>query len=150
MIVGAVQTASNGLAQFQLLLTNISPGPHTITAEFVADAAYNGSTGSGTLTVLYNTIVTVKNVGGKAGQVIPLVAKLRRYPDAAVVAGETLTFKVNGTTVGTAITGSDGLATLSYTIPGNLGLGDKPLEVDFPGDAVYNASVGNGTLTIKP
>jgi hypothetical protein len=70
--------------------------------------------------------------------------------DNAPLAGRTLTFKVNNAVVGTAITNSAGTASLPYTIPLNLPLGNQTLRVEFDGDTTYAASFLNTTLTVSP
>jgi len=103
----------------------------------------------GTLVLKSNTSVTVKNVTGAIGQTIPLSATLRRTSDNLALYGGTLTFKVNGTVIGTAVTNSNGVATRNYKIPATLGLGNKTVTVDYGGNTYYNASSGKGTLTIN-
>ena len=103
----------------------------------------------GTLVVKSSTSVTVNNVTGAIGQTVPLSATLRRTGDNLVLYGGTLTFKVNGAVIGTAVTNSKGVATRSYRIPDTLGLGNKTITVDYGGNTYYNPSSSKGALTVN-
>ena len=92
----------------------------------------------------------IANAAGRSGQAVLLRGLLRRYPDAAKLSGKTLTFKMEGATVGTAVTGTDGLARLNYTLSAGLGTGTRTITVEFAGDSAYNAGTGAGTLTVNP
>lgn len=96
-----------------------------------------------------DTGITVNNVAGAIGQTIPFSATLRRASDSTPLSGKTLTFKVNNAIVGTARTNASGVATCSYKIAKNLGIGACPLTVEFAGDTRSSASTGNGTLTVS-
>jgi len=92
--------------------------------------------------------VTVSNVSGVRGETVTLTASLRRAHDGADIARQTLTFKVNGSTVRSAVTNSSGVASVPYTIPAGAALGNHTIEVSFAGADTLNASSGTGTLTV--
>jgi hypothetical protein len=89
----------------------------------------------------------VSNVRGARGTAVTLSASLRRTLDNAPLNGKTLTFKVDGVTVGTGVTGSNGVASLSYLIPPSMSVGAHAITVSYAGDSIYGASSGTGTLT---
>jgi hypothetical protein len=66
------------------------------------------------------------------------------------VAGKSITFRLNGTGVGSATTGSGGVATLSGVSLTGIAAGSYPgaIGVSFAGDSAYSASSGSGTLTV--
>jgi Bacterial Ig-like domain (group 3) len=83
------------------------------------------------------------------GQTISLSATLKRSSDGAAVGGRTITFKVNGTSAGTAVTNSAGIATRKYSVPMAMSAGSKPIAVSFSGDSSFQASGGSATLTVR-
>jgi hypothetical protein len=105
---------------------------------------------AGAMQVRRSTTISAPIVSGRRGQSITLQATLRQSLDNAPLAGRTLTFKVNNAPVGTAITNSAGTASLPYTIPLSLPLGNQTLRVEFDGDSTYAASFLNTTLTVSP
>ncbi|MCX7924574.1 MAG: Ig-like domain repeat protein, partial [Fimbriimonadales bacterium] len=96
------------------------------------------------------TSISVPVASGRRGQTITLQATLRQALDNAPLSGRTLTFKVNDAVVGTAATNSAGTATLNYTIPLSMPLGNQTLRVEFDGDSTYAASFSTNTLTVAP
>ena len=66
--------------------------------------------------ILTVTTVTVPNVSGAAGQTVALSGTLKTAGGTALSA-RTLTFSLDGTTLGTAVTGSNGTIARAYTIP---------------------------------
>ncbi len=105
---------------------------------------------AGAMQVRRATTISVPLASGRRGQTITLQGTLRQTLDNAPLSGQTLTFKVNDAVVGTAITSSAGTATLSYTIPLSLPLGNQTLRVEFAGDSTYAASFSTSTLTVSP
>lgn len=63
------------------------------------------------------------------------------------LSGKTITFRVNGSSIGTATTGTDGRAFIAYQFNST---GDYRVSVDFAGDEVCNSVNGTGTLTVEP
>ena len=149
--VGSAVTNSGGVASFSYVLPNsLGQGTHPIAAAFAGDSAYGASSGTATLTAFAHTAVAVPNVSGVRGQTVTLSGTLTRTTDNTPLSGETLTFKVDGTSVGTETTNSSGVATHSYVIPSGLSAGSHTLTVFFGGDgaAYYTDSSGAGTLTV--
>jgi hypothetical protein len=149
--VGSAVTQSNFIASLNYTIpASLGPGSHTLTASFAGDSDYNACTQTSTLIASYNTLVQLPNVSGSAGKSVLLRAAIRRYPDGQFLAGQTVTFRVDGTTVGSAVTQSDFIASLSYTIPANLSNGAHTLKAIFAGGGGYNASSQTATLTVNP
>jgi SpoIID/LytB domain len=105
---------------------------------------------AGAMQVRRSTTLSAPAVSGRRGQSITLQATLRQTLDSAPLAGRTLTFRVNGAVVGTAVTNSAGAASLPYTVPLGLSLGNQTLRAEFDGDTTYAASFVNTTLTVSP
>lgn len=117
-------------------------GEHAITntnwGTFVFEANYK------TLTNL-----SASNATGAIGQTVNFTATLRRSDTNAVLSGQSVRFLVNGVLIGTANTNASGVATRSYTIPESLGVGSRTLRMEYNGDANFNASFINRTLTVN-
>lgn len=105
---------------------------------------------AGAMQVRRSTTLSAPVASGRRGQTITLQATLRQTLDNTPLAGRTLTFKVNNAVVGAATTSSTGAASLSYTLPLSLPLGNQTLRVEFDGDSTYAASFVNTTLTVNP
>jgi len=94
------------------------------------------------------TNLTVTNLSAGAGQTVTLSALMRRSVDGVPVPGKTITFKIDATTVGTAVTASNGVASLSYPVPVSLGAGTHSIAANFAGDADYSANSAAGSLMV--
>lgn len=94
------------------------------------------------------TYISVFPRVGRLNRNVLLLARLRT--GNAVIPGKTLTFKVGGIVVGTAVTDGNGLASVNYTLPPNLGTGKKTLLMEFAGDSALASSHQSGTLTVNP
>ena len=92
------------------------------------------------------TTMTLPNVNGMLGQTVTLRATLKRTSGSVALAGKTVAFKVNGTSIGSGVTNASGIATRSYTTSA---AGSKPITASFGGDANYQGSDATGTLTTK-
>lgn len=148
--VGTAKTGTDGVASLPYTIPyGNGAGTRTITAEFAGDTLYKASSGTGTLTVTINTIITPANATGKAGTKVLLRGLLRDKPVGNKLAGKTLTFTIDGVQVGTGVTDATGVASVTYTIPLNTPAGTKTFKMDFASDGSYNASTANGTLTIQ-
>jgi photosystem II stability/assembly factor-like uncharacterized protein len=87
---------------------------------------------------------------GQLGGIVNLRATLQRTDSGAGVAGKRLQFEVDDRAIGIAVTGSDGSATLAYTIPLDAALrGDHTITVTFDGDSTFNSSSGRGVLSVS-
>ncbi len=105
---------------------------------------------AGVMQVRLATSVSVPAVSGRRGQTVALQATLRQSLDNAPLSGRTITFKVNDAVVGNAVTNMSGVATLNYTLPLNMPLGNQTVRAEFEGDSTYAASFSTNTLTVQP
>ncbi len=65
------------------------------------------------------------------------------------LAGETVSFTLNGSPAGSAITDATGLASISASLAG-LSAGSYPVTANFAGDANNKSASGSATLTVNP
>jgi alpha-tubulin suppressor-like RCC1 family protein len=148
-VVGSASTDSTGTALLPITfaLGGLSLGEHTITARYAGDSNHNGSTSTSKLTVKKAlTSLAVVNVAGKTGSTVTLKGVLVRSLGNVPVSGMTLQFYVGGTLVGSGVTSSMGLATLSYKITQKAG--SYPLKVEYTGNTLYEA-VTNEKATLS-
>ena len=149
--VGSAATAAGGVAMLAYMIPAATPvGPHSIGATFAGDALYGSSSGAGTLTVdgsgLPATYLTVPNRAGYGpSQSVPLGATLKRVSDDAVVTGKAITFRIDGSGVGSATTNSSGIALVYWTTPATFS-GTHEIRAEFAGDAGYLACHGIGYI----
>jgi 6-phosphogluconolactonase (cycloisomerase 2 family) len=68
---------------------------------------------------------------------------------AGPLAGKTVSFTLNGSPAGSAVTDAAGLASVSASLTG-LGAGSYPVTASFAGDANNTAASGSATLVINP
>ncbi len=144
--VGTANTDANGIATLTYTITQ-TPGTYNIGVVFAEDDDYLGTTGNGTLTVNKKvTNLVVSDVSGVNGQNVNLQATLT--DNGTALPGKPIQFAVNGTTIGTANTDANGIATLTYTITQNTGTYD--ITAIFSGDSEYLDCVGVGFLSVDP
>jgi len=136
-----------------LTLTTGSSTPSS--TSFTVEAFYDTNdkpTGNGILTVssISSTNLAVNTATGTYGGTTNLSATLTTSGGAGV-SGKTITFSLNGFSVGTANTNSNGIATLSIASLSGINVGTYPTGVSasFAGDAAYSTSKGANSLTIN-
>lgn len=146
--VGSAVTNASGVASLNYIVAAaLTPGAHTIGASFTAASFLNGTTGSGSLTVLrWAVALGVTNASGTAGQSVNLLSQLLRSIDGAPVSGATINYTIAGVGVGSAVTNASGVASRSYSVPVAT-LGNKTLGVAFTGNADYQAASNAGLFT---
>lgn len=147
--VGSDVTDGTGLASLAWVVTSGALGGVSYTSAFAGDSLYNASNASGTFTRSSNTVIAVTNVSGQRLQNVNLVANLKSTPDNVNLNGQTLSFSINGTGVGSAVTNASGNATLAYVINAALPVGANTIGVTFAASGNYNNSTGTGTLTVN-
>ena len=92
------------------------------------------------------TKLITSNTSGYNGRIVNLTAKLSTQ-SGSLLSGKNITFKVNATSVGSAITDADGTAALEYNITQTQG--NYNITADFAGDSTCLANSSNGTLTVN-
>ncbi len=129
----------------------LSGGTHSLTASYGGDSV-NGVSQSSALTqtvIPVNTTLAVNAVSGYPGQSVTLKATLKRTVGGAALSGASVTYSVDGTSVGTATTSSAGVASFLYVIPAGDAVGSShPLTAAFAGDSSDNASSSSAALTV--
>ncbi|NUL83436.1 MAG: Ig-like domain repeat protein [Armatimonadetes bacterium] len=147
---GTMFTTSTGLATRAFVIPqSLPPGANEIRIVFAGEAVYLPKTSTGTLTVTRvasRILMTGQTV--VPGQTTTLSATLQQSGNQQPLEGKTLTFLVAGNVVGTAVTGSNGTASLPYLVPESLGIGDRALRAEFAGDGPYDPSFATATLSI--
>ena len=146
---GSANTNASGVATRSWTVTTGVLGDRGMVASFNGDAEYHESSNDAVFRRYANTTVEVANTSGRRGDTVTLSATLKRAHDGALIGGRTLDFKVDGSSVGSAVTNSSGVASLNYTIPVGASLGAHTIRVDFAGDDPLNPSSGTGTLTVS-
>ena len=113
-----------------------------------------GPASYGTLTEIAATALSVSPASGTFAGTTTLSATLTSISGAAAVAGKTINFALQGTSVGSAITNGSGTATLSTVSLTGINAGTYPagagsgVAASFAGDAAFVASSGAATLTV--
>ena len=149
--VGTATTDGNGNATYSYAIpTGTAAGTQPITANFAGDAADAPGNGTGTLTItVVPTVLAVPSATGVTGSSVTFAATLTRADTGAGIANETVTFTLNGTTVGTATTDGNGNGSVGYAIPAGTAIGTQTLTVSFAGDAADTPASAAGTLTVN-
>jgi hypothetical protein len=144
--IGSANTDSTGTATLSYLIDE-NVGKYTITASLIGDSTYQDTSGTGTLTVNpISTHLLVKDVKGKNGSHINLIAVLTDEKNNPI-AKQTITFTINGKTIGTATTDSTGTATLSYLLSKS---GDFTIQSYYNGNNIYSGTSSYGKLNVTP
>ena len=116
----------------------------------------DGATGSISFTVNVTTPVqapttlSVASASGTYGGNASFSATLRKTSDNTPVAGKTINFTRNGTSVGSATTNASGVATLSsVSLSGvNAGTYASGVGASFTADSTHGGSTGTNSLTV--
>ena len=145
-IIGSVNTDTNGIATLSYTITQTS-GTYTILANYFGNNTYAASSNTNKLNVNSTpTNVIVNALTGNKGETVNLTATLTDTVHQLVMSGEIIKFLINGNLVGSAVTNSNGIATLPYTITQNGGY--YFIDALFAGDNIYNSSTGSATLKV--
>ncbi|MCX6360149.1 MAG: Ig-like domain-containing protein [Armatimonadetes bacterium] len=150
-LVGSSVTDASGAALWNYTVP-AGAATRTIGASFAGDEWYDAAFGSAVLTAqTVDTKLYVPDRGGALRTSIYLKGYLYKM-DSSGIGGKTLTFKVNGTVVGTGVTLDPSLgaprAQVGWTAPGGWAAGSYPIRIEWPGDAGFRASSGNATATL--
>ena len=164
-------TGSNQVASFYLLqsgqsqtVTIVAQTGSTIAAGTVitntvsisnssavdANAANNSASVDITIQARTTASVTVNPASGTYGGNAALSAMLRDSASAPL-SGKTLSFTLNGSPAGSAVTDAIGTASVSVGL-GSLAAGSYPgaVTAGFAGDATFAPTSGSGDLTVSP
>ena len=152
--VGSAVTDANGIAAMTVPLSGLNSFQYLegITSVYAGEPDYAAGTLSNTLAVLpQSTSLAVAPGSGSAGGSTSLSALLR-FGGGLPLADRLVVFYLNDVIVGTATTGSDGVATLenvslSGIAPGGYASGVKAL---FLGELNFQPTAGSASLTVGP
>jgi len=155
--VSAAQTTGSGFSftantsqHFTCSATSL--GSYSYHVHFAdSDGNYDGSdSASIPLTVVNASTLTVQNASGTyGGTVTNLLATLS---SSGSVSGKTISFSLNGTSVGTATTNSSGVATLPTAglVGISAGTYTTGVSATFAGDSLLAPASATASLTINP
>ncbi|CFX30921.1 Invasin/intimin cell-adhesion, partial [Syntrophomonas zehnderi OL-4] len=148
-VIGTVDV-SNGLATINWTIpTTWIGGVYSIIAEYSGSANYLASNNTTNLTVNPTpTNVTLDPVSGFAGQTVTINTHVTDSNNNPVKDGK-VTYKVNGTLIGT-VDVSNGLATITWTIPTTWTTGTYNIIAEYSGSSNYLASTNGTSLTLQP
>ncbi|MCX6361569.1 MAG: Ig-like domain repeat protein [Armatimonadetes bacterium] len=147
--VGTGTTGADGWASYLLSLGVRPHGSYPVRADFAGDTTYTASYHEGTMAVIqHNTMVTVSSAAAYYGTSAVLSAKLLLIPGGAAISGKTITFKVDGSIVGSGTTGADGWASYTMALAG-VTSGAHTLQAVYAGELAYAGSDGSSTLTVN-
>jgi len=140
--LGTAVTASTGVASIK---KTFAAGAHSVTASVAPQGNYAGSTsGVALITATQATTLTLKvnTTTARVNTAITLTGTL-----SAKVSGLTITFSDGSGVLGSGITNSSGVATLSYAWAT---AGTKSVKASFAGVTGYGASTSSSiTVTVK-
>jgi 6-phosphogluconolactonase (cycloisomerase 2 family)/Zn-dependent membrane protease YugP len=113
------------------------------------NAANNSASVNVTVAQPSTTTIAVALATGTYGGSTTLSATLSAT--SGPLSGKTLSFSLNGTPVGSAVTNASGVASLTTSL-GTIGAGSHPgaVTASFAGDANNQAASGSGSLTVNP
>ena len=149
IFVGSAMTDSNGIAVL----------PYRVPPEMGCKvvASYNGEnlisscSGSGNIAIsrdgAKNTRMYGVRITGYNGEVTNLTSQLTDS-NGNPIANKSITFRINDAIVGSAITDSNGTATLTYNITQTKGTYN--FDACFYGDGTYDNCIGSGNLIVNP
>ena len=145
-IVGQTTTNEIGIASlpYSVIQNN---GTYTVLAKFLQDVTYSASNNTNNLLVnRIPTSITVNTVRGFKGDVVDLIATLTDSVNKVPVADKTVNFIINGSPIGTAVTNSLGLATISDTVLQNGGT--YTVQAVFLQDSIYASTSNTNNLIV--
>jgi hypothetical protein len=147
-IVGSATTASSGYAWLEMVW-GMEVGHYALTCTFDGDAESFGASGGATLTVNKGWPALVCSDRTQIiGQTVNLEAWLRSRYDDSGLDGLTVTFSVDGSQLGSAVTGTTGApgrADLPWVV--TPGQAQREILAVFAGDAHFKSASGSATLT---
>ena len=137
----ALGTASLTGGQATFTSSSLSIASHSITAVYVGDGNFNGSTSAPLTETVTNTtaLVTLSSSPNPSllNQPVVLTAKVAAVPPAVGTPTGTVAFRDGATALGTAALSSSGVATLTLS---TLAVGSHSLTAVYSGDADFSGA----------
>jgi alpha-tubulin suppressor-like RCC1 family protein len=151
-VLGSGTTNASGYYQFGYTVAEgAGSGTRVVRSEWAGDAGYLASANNGMLTVTKGDLYIWPYVrSGKVGTAHPLRAYVRSLPDYVIQPGKSITFKVEGSTVGTAAVAADGWAAVTWHIPIGEATGSHTATAEFAGDAWYKPITSSTAFNVVP
>jgi hypothetical protein len=143
-------TDGSGVARYPYDTHGMTIATHTIRCEFAGDDEIAAGYGEAPLTILgAKPYIWVAERTVNVGSMASLYAYFRTLPDMTPQAGKTVTFKIDGTAVGSMTTDGSGVARYPYDTHG-MTIDSHTIRCEFAGDAQVAAGYGEAPLTILP
>ncbi len=154
---GTALTDSDGVATLSGVSTTDAAGTTTgaVVASFAGDINYKPTQATGDITnsqsaTALNSVSGTATYGGATGSTATLTATLTSTTTSQPISGQTVTFTLDGTSVGSATTVSSGVATLSSVATTDaVGTHTGVVGASFAGTSNYTASSGTGDLVVS-
>jgi Bacterial Ig-like domain (group 3) len=151
--VGSKTTDSNGVATLTGVTTSDPVGTHTraVVASFTGDTNYIAAANATGDLVVSKAATSFNSVAGTAtGGTATLTATLLSAVTNQPLAGVTVNFSLDSTSVGSKTTDSNGVATLTgVTTSDPVGTHPGAVAVAFPGNTDYNSNNATGSLVVS-
>lgn len=149
--IGTANTNAQGVATLNWNIPANTPlGRFRMVAEFLGDNNFEYTSGAAkTFVYQARTKINAQNQVGNPGQVVQLRGTLICTENNTRLEGKQISFSIEGSNVGTAVTNANGVATLNFNIPANWPAGAYRLEMYFNGDDVYDGGYGRATLGVN-
>jgi hypothetical protein len=148
--LGSQVTNGSGYIQYGYTVPEgVGAGNRVVGSSWAGNAGYPASSNTGKLGVVQGNLYIWPYVrSGKRGTVHPLKGYVRSLPDYVIQPGKSITFKVNGSTIGSANVAADGWATVNWTIPAGEPVGSHTAAAEFAGDAWYATVTATTTFNV--
>jgi hypothetical protein len=148
-VIGSATTDSTGKAVLAYTVPqNAAIGTTKYVASFAATGPYAAAASSNNLKISQHSVqIATKNVPGSLGQTISLTGTFTR-DDGTSLANAAVTFSVDGAAIGTTTTDTNGVATISYTIPSGSKTGKHPFTITYSGDTADRAASGGSNINV--
>jgi hypothetical protein len=148
--LGSQVTNGSGYIQYGYTVPEgVGAGNRVVGSSWAGNAGYPASSNTGKLGVVQGNLYIWPYVrSGKRGTVHPLKGYVRSLPDYVIQPGKSITFKVNGSVIGSANVAADGWATVNWTIPAGEPVGSHTAAAEFAGDAWYAAVTATTTFNV--
>jgi len=131
----------------------------TYTGSSTISGVTGGNNSNAIVTLQYScvsaTSLSVSPATGTYGGSVNLSATLTKNSDSSAVSGKSISFTLNGSSVGSATTNGSGVATLSTVSLAGINVGtynpglNSGIGVSFAGDPSFGASNGTAILTVN-
>jgi hypothetical protein len=157
VFAGTALTDSSGVATLSGVPTSDPAGTTTgaVVASFAGDKNFKPSQATGDIVnsqsgSALNSVSGTATFGGTASNTATLTATLTSTTTSQPISGETVSFTLDGTSVGTATTDSNGVATLTATTTDTVGTHTGVVGASFAATSSFGASSGTGDLVVSP